>query len=230
LSLSNTFTRSSPSLIHIYDRAPRSKKKVVKKAAVPLPKKVDSLAIKREKNADKQRAWQCKMKGIPVPEQKKNLGRKSIVVVENRDGLKRIKRQAIRVLGSFTDKQFKNILRARDLKALNHGVDVVESKEFFSNRFRKMTTFKSKASRKGPKPAVPDWVALCVYTKLSTEYQAVAMFDNVTLAANLMGKGFSRQTIQEALNSTPENKRNFSGTSGIINADDVCHWRYVKRQ
>ena len=151
-------------------------------------------------------------------------------MVTNRFELEGIKKQAKRVRGLFTDDIFKNILRARDFEARNGGLGVTESKEFFSIRFPKMTTFKSQGPRPGRKPAVPDWVALCVYTKLSKEYQAVAMFDNPSLAARLMGKGFHQPKILDALNSTPGSKVNFSGTSGTINADDVCHWRWVKRQ
>jgi hypothetical protein len=201
----------------------------VKKAAVPLPK-VKSLVIRGENKTVQSRTSYWKMKDKPVPKTKDNRGRKLFEVVENRDGLKRIKRQAIRVLGSFTDPKFKHILRSQDLKARNNGTDVIESKQFFSKRFPRMTTFKSKKNPPGPKPKVPDWVALCVYTKLSTEYHAVAMFDNPYLAARLMGKGFYESGILKALNSTRKSKDNFSGTSGIINADDVCHWRYVKRQ
>jgi hypothetical protein len=194
------------------------------------PKKVNSLVIKREKDANRSRAKYYRHLGKPVPEQKKNGGRKRHVVVENRIELEGIKKQAKRVNGLFTDDIFKNILRARDFKERNSGWDVTESKEFFSARFPTMTTFKSQGPKVGPKPLIPDWVALCVYTKLSTEYQAVAMFDTLSLAARLMGKGFAYRNILCALKSTSGGKTNFSGTSGIINADDVCHWRYVKRQ
>lgn len=194
------------------------------------PKKVNSLDIKREKGANWKRAKHWGNQGKPVPEKKDNRGIKRHVVVQNRFELEGIKKQARRVNGLFTDDIFKNILRAQDFKARNGGCGVTESKEFFSARFPKMTAFKSQGRGGGPKPAVPDWVALCVYTKLSREYQAVAMFDNPTFAARLMGKGFLPSGILRALNSTPGSKDNFSGTSGIINADDVCHWRYVKRQ
>ena len=194
------------------------------------PQKVNSLVIKRENDANRSRAKYWRNLGKPVPEQKKNGGRKRHVVIENRIELEGIKKQARRVNGLFTEDIFKDILRARDFKERNDGCGVTESKEFFSARFPEMTTFKSQGPRMGRKPLIPDWVALCVYTKLSTEYQAVAMFDNPSLAARLMGKGFTQENILKALKSTPGSKTNFSGTSGIINEDDVCHWRYVKRQ
>jgi len=198
----------------------------VKKAVVPSPK-VKSLVIKGEKKTGSGRTNYWKRKDKPVPKKKDNRGRKLFEVIENQGDLEGILKQARRVLGSFTDEKFKDILRAQDLKARNFGNDVIESKEFFSDRFRKMTAFRSKKNPPGGiKPKVPDWVALCVFIKSSTEYHAVAMFDNPALAARLMGKGFCRQNIQAALTK----KGNFSGTSGIINADDVCHWQYVKRQ
>jgi len=211
----------------------------MKKAAKTLPPrnqnpKMSARDILLEKHADRMRARRHKKKGLPTPSTKKNVGTKRKVVVKNRSALENIKEQARRVRGEFTDPRFKDILRAKDLQARNNGSKVTETKEHFSDRFAKMTTFTSENPRH---TSGAEWTALCIYTNLSSEFHAVAMFDSTCLAARLMG--FTQSCIQRALDSeskmTPSEKLsgrkdNFSGTSGVINKDDVCHWRYVKRQ
>jgi hypothetical protein len=73
-----------------------------------------------------------------------------------------------------------------------------------------------------------EWAAMCVYVKNLQDYWVVAMFENPYLAARLMGgkkKKFSRVGIRNAVT----NKNNKSGTSSIINLNDVCNWRFVKK-
>ena len=177
----------------------------------------------REKNADAKRKKRYSNKGLPVPAQKK-ASHPSIATEEARLGLKKIDGLAKRVNGKFTTDAFKNYLKKDTLKDLNDGWDVKETLEKFSDRFSQVPTFTSTSPKRGkPSAHKNEWVALEVYLKGGSEIRLVAMFESPTLAARLMGDGFSRQGIDQALNQSE------AGCSGVINKSDVCFWQYIKK-